>query len=402
MSGEQHLADARRRAEEALRRVLANAAAIVRLSWSDGATPSDRANLERIKSAAADIAQDHKILRALLAAGPEAGAPGHDRIAELESLLRECNAVCLCGCPESEHESYGEDGESCADEGHECIRVAPAVLEIVQRYRVALAGTPAPRPAQDAVREAAERADKAMRDVFGGVDQFGDYCGHPVMPGKLAYAVQALLAALPWEPAPGVREAFVAGGGAVVSGEAPGGEGKTCPGCGGLGWIPAGDEQAGCIDCNGTGHAPAPPSTATEPGAGEREEKLPPFEKSWMDSARQYAKNEAYYRGLIEAALKDIPAAYLCDDGTRSEDVLCAKLPEIVHALAAQPPRPAQDAVREAAERHRVEADHRCCLDLLRSARLYFADGHPMRLAIERTLAERPAPSSARAAKGGE
>jgi hypothetical protein len=47
-----------------------------------------------------------------------------------------------------------------------------------------------------------------------------------------------------------------------VSGEAPGGEGKTCPGCGGLGWIPAGDEQAGCIDCNGTGHAPAPPSTA--------------------------------------------------------------------------------------------------------------------------------------------
>ena len=56
--------DARRRAEDALRRVLANAAAIVRLSWSDGATPSDRANLERIKSAAADIAQDHKILRA--------------------------------------------------------------------------------------------------------------------------------------------------------------------------------------------------------------------------------------------------------------------------------------------------------------------------------------------------
>lgn len=53
-----------------------------------------------------------------------------------------------------------------------------------------------PRPAQDAVREAAERADKAMRDVFGGVDQFGDYCGHPVIPAKLAHAVQDLLAAL--------------------------------------------------------------------------------------------------------------------------------------------------------------------------------------------------------------
>lgn len=62
--------------------------------------------------------------------------------------------------------------------------------------------------------------------------------------------------------------------------------------------------------------------------------------------------------------------------------------------------RPAQDAVREAAETHRVEADHRCDLDLLRSARLYFADGHPMRLAIERTLAERPVLSSARGARG--
>lgn len=88
MSGEQHLADARRRAEEALRRVLANAAAIVRLSWSDGATPSDRANLERIKSAAADIAQDHKILRALLAAGPGAKAPARDEVREAAEVIR--------------------------------------------------------------------------------------------------------------------------------------------------------------------------------------------------------------------------------------------------------------------------------------------------------------------------
>ena len=87
-------ADARRRAEEALRRVLANAAAIVRLSWSDGATPSDRANLERIKSAAADIAQDHKILRALLAAGPEAV----------------CTPGCACGAP---HEPDDEDPCAC-------------------------------------------------------------------------------------------------------------------------------------------------------------------------------------------------------------------------------------------------------------------------------------------------
>ena len=80
--------DARRRAEDALRRVLANAAAIVRLSWSDGATPSDRANLERIKSAAADIAQDHKILRALLAAGPGAPPPPSDAVREAAEVVR--------------------------------------------------------------------------------------------------------------------------------------------------------------------------------------------------------------------------------------------------------------------------------------------------------------------------
>lgn len=50
------------------------------------------------------------------------------------------------------------------------------------------------------------------------------------------------------------------------------GEGKTCPGCGGLGWIPAGDEQLGCIDCNGTGHAPAPPPRPAQDAVGEAAE----------------------------------------------------------------------------------------------------------------------------------
>lgn len=55
--------------------------------------------------------------------------------AALESLLRECNAVCLCGCPDAEHESYGADGESCGNDEHECIRVAPAVLAYVEDLR---------------------------------------------------------------------------------------------------------------------------------------------------------------------------------------------------------------------------------------------------------------------------
>lgn len=99
------LADARRRAEEALRRVLANAAAIVRLSWSDGATPSDRANLERIKSAAADIAQDHKILRALLAAGPE--APPSDAVREAAEIVRTILTAHDARLSESGALSYG-------------------------------------------------------------------------------------------------------------------------------------------------------------------------------------------------------------------------------------------------------------------------------------------------------
>ena len=82
--------------------------------------------------AAWDVAREGMArLRALLASEPETKHPGHDRIAEFESLLRECNAVCLCGCPDAEHESYGEDGESCGDEEHECVRVAPAVLAYV-------------------------------------------------------------------------------------------------------------------------------------------------------------------------------------------------------------------------------------------------------------------------------
>lgn len=162
------MSDARRRAEEALR------------------YDHDHANSPKVRR------RLRGAIEALLAAGPEGKAPGHDRIAELESLLRECNAVCLCGCPETEHESYGEDGESCADEGHECIRVAPAVLEIVQRYRVALAGTPAPRPAQDAVREAAERLRATLDRTCG------KYLGGPRLPlvNDLEEHAARLLAAL--------------------------------------------------------------------------------------------------------------------------------------------------------------------------------------------------------------
>lgn len=86
----------------------------------------------------------------------EALATSEAEVARLTALLHEANAVCLCGCPDAEHEA-DECGEDCGHDDHECIRVAPAVLEIVQRYRVALSNALAQKPAGAEVREAAER-----------------------------------------------------------------------------------------------------------------------------------------------------------------------------------------------------------------------------------------------------
>lgn len=57
----------------------------------------------------------------------------------------------------------------------------------------------------------------------------------------LINAVAALLAALPAE----------------------GESAPYCSDCGGLGWCSAGDEQIGCVRCNGTGEAPAPQPAPT-------------------------------------------------------------------------------------------------------------------------------------------
>jgi len=51
----------------------------------------------------------------------------------------------------------------------------------------------------------------------------------------------------------------------------------------------------------------------------------------WMETAAQNQCNTDYYRGLIVKCGKIIgKRAYTCDDGSISEDVLCAKIPELV------------------------------------------------------------------------
>lgn len=51
----------------------------------------------------------------------------------------------------------------------------------------------------------------------------------------------------------------------------------------------------------------------------------------WMDEAARAYRNSEYYRGLIERCGRAIgDRAYQCKDGSRSEVVLCAKIPEII------------------------------------------------------------------------
>ena len=118
-----------------------------------GGGDADRVLTQFMALSAALAAAESRLSRATTALrGAEAS------LAEREALLHECNAVCLCGCPESEHESYGEDGESCGHDDHECLRVPKSVLAYVETLRRT--------PARDEVREAAE----ALLEDYDGVE----------------------------------------------------------------------------------------------------------------------------------------------------------------------------------------------------------------------------------------
>lgn len=84
-----------------------------------------------------------------------------EEIARLTGELAGDRAVCLCGCVE--HENYGEDGESCENEDHVCIRVA---LGVRQTAEAAVA---------TARRDAIEQAAKRSREF--GFEFVGAYFG---------------------------------------------------------------------------------------------------------------------------------------------------------------------------------------------------------------------------------
>lgn len=59
---------------------------------------------------------------------------------------------------------------------------------------------------------------------------------------------------------------------------------------------------------------------------------------AWCDTAAQHLRNEEYYRGLvIKIGAMLGPDAYVSDDGSVQDSVLCAKIPEMVAKLLSLP-----------------------------------------------------------------
>lgn len=66
----------------------------------------------------------------------------------------------------------------------------------------------------------------------------------------------------------------------------------------------------------------------------EKEQKLT---DNWVETARQHYRNEEYYQGLLTKIGEIIgKEAYIRDDGTISENVLRAKLPDLVEKIIQQ------------------------------------------------------------------
>jgi hypothetical protein len=62
-----------------------------------------------------------------------------EQLKQAQERIDEDNAVCICGCPPEAHEDGGEDGESCDNEDHQCLRVCVAVRQIVAQQSAEVA-----------------------------------------------------------------------------------------------------------------------------------------------------------------------------------------------------------------------------------------------------------------------
>lgn len=59
---------------------------------------------------------------------------------------------------------------------------------------------------------------------------------------------------------------------------------------------------------------------------------------NWIESARQFACNADFYRGLLDDTAKHLgPEVFVSDDGSVQDEPLRLKIPEMVRELAAIP-----------------------------------------------------------------
>lgn len=62
------------------------------------------------------------------------------------------------------------------------------------------------------------------------------------------------------------------------------------------------------------------------------------YNRAWEDTAAQMSRNADYYRGLVQKIGRMLgKEAYISDDGSVQEDILCAKIPELVAARLGLP-----------------------------------------------------------------
>jgi hypothetical protein len=55
---------------------------------------------------------------------------------------------------------------------------------------------------------------------------------------------------------------------------------------------------------------------------------------NWMETARQHLRNEQYYSGLLDQIGEILgPEAFTADDGSVQQEVVRARLPELVRRL---------------------------------------------------------------------
>ena len=148
---------------------------------------SDEERIEQLTYEANEAERKIDELRDELSAQTARAEEAEASLAEREEALRECNAVCLCGCPDGDHEA-DECGESCGHDDHECVRVPKSVLAYVETLRRA--------PARDEVREAAEEwaAAEAEYDAVPAYSRDTDAFGRNMF--RRQSARRRLLAAL--------------------------------------------------------------------------------------------------------------------------------------------------------------------------------------------------------------